>query len=258
MNIFESLWKQTELYQKLNELCERLQEHNKIQEAFIIVAANEMRYSVQPILALSEFLLSKKGNIEQCEELLPVMIRYAKRLRMLTENTIDATKIENQSLKVNKQYFKLNDIITNVIADFKMEEENNKQRKRKFAYSSNNDNIIVIPDADRLTQVVSNLLSNAIKFTGEGEISVNITSNHTEQQIIVSVSDTGRGIDPVIMPRLFTRIAAKMDLRLGLYISKGIIEAHGGKIWAENNSDGKGDTFSFTLPLGNRYRIVGD
>jgi K+-sensing histidine kinase KdpD len=78
-----------------------------------------MRYSVQPILGLSEFLLSKKGNIEQCEELLPVIIRYAKRIRMLTENTIDATKIDNQSLKVNKQYFRLNDIITNVIADSK-------------------------------------------------------------------------------------------------------------------------------------------
>jgi two-component system sensor histidine kinase VicK len=236
----------------------RLQEHNKIQEEFIIVAANELRYSVQPILGLSEFLLSKKGNIEQYKELLNVMIRYAKRLRMLTENTIDATKIENQSLKVNKQYFKLNDIITNVIADLKKEEENNKQRKIKFAYSSNNDNIIVNADADRLTQVVSNLLSNAIKFTWEGEISVNISSDQTEQQIIVSVSDTGPGIDLEIMPRLFTKIATKMNFRLGLYISKGIIEAHGGKMWAENNSDGIGATFSFTLPLGNRYRIVGD
>src|SRR6185312_11706527 len=99
MNIFESLWKQTELYQKLNELCERLQEHNKIQEEFIIVAANEMRFSVQPILGLSEFLLFKKGNIEQYKELLNHIIRHAKRIQILTENTIDATKIENQSLK---------------------------------------------------------------------------------------------------------------------------------------------------------------
>jgi two-component system, OmpR family, sensor histidine kinase VicK len=72
------------------------------------------------------------------------------------------------------------------------------------------------------------------------------------------VSDTGPGIDPEIMPRLFTKIATKMNLRPGLYISKGIIEAHGGKMWAENNSDGIGATFSFTLPLGNRYMIVGD
>lgn len=89
------------------------------------------------------------------------------------------------------------------------------------------------------------------------EISVNITSDHTKQHIIVSVSGTGKGIDPDIMPRLFTKFATKMNLRLGRYISKGIIEAHGGKM-AEINSDGIGPTFSFTLPLGNRYRIVGD
>jgi signal transduction histidine kinase len=228
----------------------RLQEHNKIQEEFIIVTANEMRFSVQPILGLSEFLLFKKGNIEQYKELLNHIIRHAKRIQILTENTIDATKIENQSLKVYKECFKLNDIIANVIADLKKEEENNKQRKIKFTYSSNNDNIIVNADAVRVTRVVSNLLSNANKFTSEGEISVSITSDKTEQQIIVRVRDTGLGIRPEIMPRLFTKIATKMNLRLGLYVSKGIVEAHGGKMWAENNSDGIGATFSFTLPTG--------
>ena len=251
VSIFESLWKQTELYQKLNELNERLQEHNKIQEEFISVAAHELRNPIQPILGLSQILLSKKGNIEQDDkELLNVIIRNAKRLHKLTENILDATKIENQSLKVNKQYCRFNDIITNVLADHKKEEENNKQRKIKLAYS-NNDNIIVNADAERLTQVVSNLLSNAIKFTSKGEISVNITRDDTEQQIVVSVTDTGQGIDPEIMPRLFTKFATKsiVGTGLGLYISKKIIEAHGGKMWAENNSDGIGATFSFTLPL---------
>ena len=251
VSIFESLWKQTELYQKLNELYEQLQEHNKIQEEFISIAAHELRNPVQPILGLSQILLSKKGNIEQHKELLNVIMRNAKRLRMLTENILDATKIESRSLKVNKQYFELNEIITNVLADLKKEEENNKQGKIKFAYSSNNDNIIVNADADRLTQVVSNLLSNAIKFTWKGEVSVNITRDDTQQQIIVSVSDTGEGIAPEIIPRLFTKFATKsiVGTGLGLYISKRIIEAHGGKMWAENNSDGIGATFSFTLPL---------
>ena len=251
VSIFESLWKQTELYQKLNELYERLQEHDKIQNEFISIAAHELRTPIQPILGLSEILLSKKGNIEQDKELLNVIIRNAKRLRKLTENILDATKIESQSLKVNKQYFRLNDIITNVLADHKKEEENNKQRKIKLTYSSNNDNIIVNADAERLTQVVSNLLSNAIKFTRKGEISINITTDDTDQQIIVSVTDTGQGIDPEIMPRLFTKFATKsiVGTGLGLYISKRIIEAHGGKMWAENNSDGIGATFSFTLPL---------
>jgi two-component system sensor histidine kinase VicK len=251
VSIFESLWKQTELYQKLNELYERLQERDKIQNEFISIAAHELRTPIQPILGLSEILLCKKGNIKQNKELLNVIIRNAKRLSKLTENILDATKIESQLLKVNKQYFRLNDLITNALADHKKEEENNKQRKIKLAYSTNNDNIIVKADAERLTQVVWNLLSNAIKFTRKGEISVNVERDDTAQQIIVSVSDTGQGIDPEIMPRLFTKFATKsiVGTGLGLYISKRIIEAHGGKMWAENNSDGIGATFSFTLPL---------
>ncbi|MGH9982861.1 MAG: sensor histidine kinase, partial [Nitrososphaeraceae archaeon] len=190
VSIFESLSKQTELYQNLNELYKRLQEHDKMQNEFIRIAAHELRAPIQPILGLSEILLSKKRNIEQDKEFLIVIVRNAKRLRKLTENILDATKIESQSLKVNKQYFRLNDIITNVLADHKKEEENNKQRKIKLTYSSNNDNIIVKADTDRLTQVVSNLLSNAIKFTRKGEVSINITTDDTDRQIVISVTDT--------------------------------------------------------------------
>jgi signal transduction histidine kinase/CheY-like chemotaxis protein len=251
VSIFESLWKQTELYQKLNELYERLQEHHNMQKEFIIIAAHELRTPIQPILGLSEILLCKKGSVEQEKELLNVIIRNAKRLRKLTENILDVTRIESQSLTVNKQHCRLNDIITNVLVDHKKEEGDSKQRKIKFAYSSNNDNIIVKADAERLTEVVSNLLSNAIKFTQKGEISVNITRDDIDKQVIVSVTDTGQGIDPEIIPRLFTKFATKsiVGTGLGLYISKRIIEAHGGKMWAENNPDGNGATFSFTIPL---------
>ena len=153
---------------------------------------------------------SRKGIIEGDRELLNVIIRNANRLRKLTENILDATKIESQSLKVNKQYFRLNDIIKNVLADHKKEEENNKQSKIKLAYSSNNDNIIVKADAERLTQVVSNLLGNAIKFTWEGEISVNLSRDYTDQLVVVSVTDTGQGIDPEIIPRLFRKFATNL------------------------------------------------
>lgn len=222
-----------------------------MQKEFITIAAHELRTPIQPILGLSEILLCKKGSVEEEKELLNVIIRNAKRLRKLTENILDVTKIESQSLTVNKQHYRLNDIITNVLADHKKEEGDDKQRKIKLANFSNNDNIIVNADEERLTQVVSNLLTNAFKFTQKGEISVNITTDDTDQQVVVSVTDTGQGIDPEIMPRLFTKFATKsiVGTGLGLYISKRIIEAHGGKMWAENNSDGIGATFSFTLPL---------
>ena len=244
VSIFESLWNQTELY-------EQLKIHSKMQKEFITIAAHELRTPIQPILGLSEILLCKKGSVEQEKELLNVIIRNAKRLRKLTENILDVTKIESQSLTVNKQHCRLNDIITNVLANHRKEEGDNKQRKIKLANFRNNDNIIVNADAERLTQVVSNLLTNAFKFTQKGEISVNISTDDTDQQVVVSVTDTGQGIDPEIMPRLFTKFATKsiVGTGLGLYISKRIIEAHGGKMWAENNSDGIGATFSFTLPL---------
>ena len=121
-----------------------------------------------------------------------------------------------------------------------------------YEYSRVN-NIIVNADKNRLNQVISNLISNSIKFTqGEwGTISITTKREENSKAITISVKDTGKGIDPEIMPRLFTKFATKSDTGtgLGLFISKSIVEAHGGRIWAENNKDGKGATFYFTLPV---------
>jgi signal transduction histidine kinase len=107
--------------------------------------------------------------------------------------------------------------------------------------------------------VILNLLNNAIKFTKEGRIVISAAAvqekNGHNDVVIVSVSDTGQGIDYEILPRLFTKFATKSETGgtgLGLFISKSIIEAHGGKIWAENNAGGKGATFSFSLPSVNK------
>jgi two-component system, OmpR family, sensor histidine kinase VicK len=242
ISIFESLWKQTELY-------EQLKVNDKMQKEFINVAAHELRTPIQPILGLSEILLYKQGNIEQYHELLDTINRNAKRLQRLTEDILDVTKIESQSLKLNKQTFNLRNVIMSVLADHK-KEDNNRGQIRLLCL--NNEDIIVNADKERVTQVISNLLSNAIKFTNEGEeISVDVKRDNTAKQIDISVKDTGQGIDPEIYPRLFTKFATKsiVGTGLGLFISKKIIEAHGGKIWAENNPEGKGATFSFSLPI---------
>ena len=121
-----------------------------------------------------------------------------------------------------------------------------------------NDNLVIEADKHRIIQVISNLLNNSFKFTHEGIILVTTRKDNTNSgnQLIVSVKDTGTGIDPEILPRLFTKFATKSNrgegtgLGLyGLYISKNIIEAHGGRLWAENNKDSKGATFSFSLPV---------
>jgi signal transduction histidine kinase len=121
---------------------------------------------------------------------------------------------------------------------------------------------IVEADKDRITQVISNILNNAIKFASnqkEGTVSVTLEKNHSNRgEVIVNIRDTGEGIHQEILPRLFTKFATKSfsGTGLGLYISKSIIEAHDGRMWAQNNSDGQGGgaTFTFTLPLTNNKK----
>ena len=249
--IFENLWVQSDLY-------EQLKTNDKMQKEFINVAAHELRTPVQPILGLSEVLLSKKGDIEQYRELLDAIMRNAKRLQRLTEDILDVTKIESQqSLHLKKQRINLNEVMLGVIAEYASQIK--KVNNVNLSFISKND-IFVEADRLRLSQVFHNILSNAIKFTAEGNITIAIQrneesgrdhNNNNNDQVIVSIKDTGTGIDPEVYPRLFTKFATKSitGTGLGLFISKSIIEAHGGRIWAENNADGNGSTFYFSLPL---------
>ena len=285
VSIFETLWMQTELYEQLvesnNELAkayeqleaanEQLKVHDKMQKDFINVASHELRTPIQPILGLSEVLHAKIKDTKQ-RQLLDIITKNAKRLQRLTENILDVTKMESHSLKLNKERCNLNDVITNTIDDMIL--------NREFKNKRNNDNIddikllyepkdmFVEADRTRLMQVIYNLLSNAIKFTKEGRIIITIEKNDNKEEVVVSIKDTGEGIDSEILPQLFSKFASKsyQGTGLGLFIAKSIVEAHGGKIWAENNNDNdnnsiadskeKGSTFYFTLPLINQQLNV--
>jgi signal transduction histidine kinase len=235
---------------------DKLKEADKAQREFINVAAHELRTPIQPVLSLSDILHSKIKDSKQ-RELLDVVIRNAKRLQRLSEDILDVTRIESQSLILNKEQFNLNDVISNAIQDHKNEIEKTNGNL-KLLYKSNDyedDNIFVEADRTRLSQVISNLIRNAIKFTKEGIILITArkdsNNGNSNNQVIISVKDTGSGIDPEILPRLFSKFATKSfeGTGLGLFISKSIIEDHGGRIWAENNADGKGATFSFSIPI---------
>ncbi|HXP51760.1 MAG TPA: HAMP domain-containing sensor histidine kinase [Bacteroidia bacterium] len=139
-----------------------------------------------------------------------------------------------------------------------LQPEGNKVKLEFRNIVSHSDDIFVVGDRNRIMQVISNLLENALKFTSEGVVSVDVARKKKQEEqdheeAIVTVEDTGPGIHPEIFPRLFTKFSSKSfsGTGLGLYISKNIIEAHGGKVWAQNNNDqGKyGATFSFSLPL---------
>jgi signal transduction histidine kinase len=199
------------------------------------------------VLGLSDVLRSKMKDSKQ-RELLEVITRNAKRLQRLSEDILDVTRIESQSLVLNKEQFNLNETISNAIQDHKNEIEK-INGNLKLLYKTNDKNIFVKADRLRLSQVISNLVRNAIKFTKEGDILIAVRKD--DSQVIVSVKDTGSGIDPEILPRLFSKFASKSfeGTGLGLFICKSIVEAHDGKIWAENNADGKGATFSFSIPI---------
>jgi two-component system, OmpR family, sensor histidine kinase VicK len=174
--------------------------------------------------------------------------KNAERLQRLTNDILDVARIESQSLKLNKESVNIHDKIQNVIRD--IENQIPSSSTPRILFVCPKEPIYVQADKVRLYGVLANLLNNAVKFTREGTIvaTVNVKGN---DEVIISVKDSGTGIHPEILPRLFTKFATMSDTGtgLGLFISKGVVEAHGGKIWAENNSDGKGTTFCFTLLL---------
>ena len=250
--IFENLWKQIQLYEDIKKSHEQLTILDKMQREFINVAAHELRTPIQPILSITQILRSRINDSQQ-QELLDVVIRNAKRLNRLSDEILDVTKLESQTLELKKEQFNLNDIILNAMDDIVLSKEFSS-KNLQLSYEPRD--ILLQADKSRIAEVISNLLSNAIKFTPAGTITISVekdktNKNNNKNWVIVSVKDTGQGIDVSILPRLFTKFASKSyrGTGLGLFISKGIVEAHLGKIWGKNNVDEIGSTFSFSLPM---------
>src|SRR5918994_747032 len=247
VSIFHGLWKQA-------ELVDQLEAHDRMQREFINIASHEMKTPTQAILGTSGLL---NYYPERKEELIEIIQRNAKRLQTLIDNILDVTRIESQTLILNKEPFNIHELISSVIEGYK---DRIKGTNVQLVLKNNNNNnpIFVEADRDRIIQVLSNLLSNAIKFTDQGEISINLSErqdneNHERKEVIVSVADTGSGINSEIFSRLFSKFASKsfQGTGLGLFICKSIIQAHGGRIWAEDSSmseDKIGATISFSLP----------
>jgi signal transduction histidine kinase len=240
--MFESLWKETQLY-------EELKSNEKMQKEFINIAAHELRTPTQAILGYAELIQGQDTTNVNKDEALSKIVKNAERLQRLTEDVLDVTRIESQTLKLDKRKFNLSDITASVLDDYRNRIQNGENVKLVLLNADKP--AFVVADKGRISQVLSNLVGNALKFTKSGTVSVSIeiSNNDGKKEFIVSVKDTGTGIDSDIMPRLFTKFASKSPTGtgLGLFISKSIVEAHGGRIWAENNPDGKGSTFRFSL-----------
>ena len=248
--IFESFWRQAELFEKMKEV-------EILEKDFINFAAHELRNPVQPIIGFSELLYSKIENQEH-RRLLDEVILNARRLERLARVMLDVTRIENNSLILTKETVDTAKVVKDIVDSYNQ----NLREKNAVNKSKNLEELMIIQngvkdlevtlDKVRITQVICNILDNALSFSHEGKIKVVLKKEKRNRQnfLLVRVKDTGPGIDPEILSKLFTKFASKSDMGtgLGLFISKGIVEAHGGKIWAENNPN-RGATFSFTLPI---------
>lgn len=246
---FEAL---SELNIKLRAVNDELRMRNDIQAEFINVAAHELRTPTQSIIGYCEMLeMYPDGSKDYLEGL----ARNADRLYRLISDLLDVTRLEIGMLKLIKSEFNLTSIASEVINDMKkktyLSTKDNLEVKVKPNIKSNfpSSPIMVHADRERIAQVIINLLNNAIKFTNSGIITVSIKPA-VRNLVTVSVKDTGRGIDSEIQSKLFQKFSAMSDkgIGLGLFISKNIIEAHGGSITGKNNIHARGATFSFTLP----------
>src|SRR5687768_3184326 len=268
--IFDNLWKITELAENLRIANTKLESNEKAMKEFINIAAHELRTPLQPILGLSEMLHSARNNPQQHRKLVEIMIRNAHKLENLAEDILDITRIESGHLQLSMEKIDLHELVENVVSDFQEVIKNEFDKKEKASKAiiclkveypddrvdPNQEHPVVLADANRIVQVITNLLSNAVKFSTQGDAAlITVTRGMRvidgKSMAIVSISDQGQGINPEIVPRLFQKFisGSEKGTGLGLYISKSIVNAHGGEIWAESNKSGIGATFVFTLPL---------
>lgn len=252
--IFDTIWRQADLYESLREAnknllysYQKLEEHDAMEQEFINLAAHELRTPSQSIIGYSEMLKDLPERNKQYEE---AISRNAERLYSLVTNMLSIARIESQTMKLNKTDFDLNVKIENVIKDISQQVDIRKSNRVRIEFKPDG-KINIVADKEKIFQVFANLLNNALKFTTQGTIQITTKAKDEIKQAVVTIKDSGPGIDPEIIPHLFTKFKTKSEkgLGLGLYISKSIVEAHHGKIEAYNNPNSKGATFVVTLPL---------
>jgi len=250
----------------LNEVNKELNAKYNKQKEFISIAAHELRSPIVPILGTLELIEAGKKEIILKKEYFERLVRNTNRLERLASEILDVTRIDDKSLKLKKEHFSLNEIVIDAIEDHRRQLEKSNGRTKLLCEFKNEleervaggadtpaEEIFITADKNRINQVIHNLLSNAIKFATEGMVSISVIKKKDKyhiDEIILSVKDTGTGIHPEILPKLFSMfvMGSEIGTGLGLFISKNIVEAHGGKIWGENNTDGKGASFVFSLP----------
>ncbi len=252
----ESLIESNSLLASANK---QLEIHDNMQKEFINVAAHELRTPIMPILGEAELIendISDHEFASVSKEQISSIIRNAKRLDRLAADILDVTNIEGKSLKLNKSTFDIDEILSELVTEYSRHIENDQSKNKRLKISYEPIHARIFADRYRITQVISNIINNAIKFTDQGSIAIEGTMSSNE--LTIKIIDTGKGIDKEIVNRLFDKFVSRSEqgTGLGLFISKNIMESHGGTIIGYNNENGIGATFVFTLPIDNTAKTV--
>lgn len=237
--------------QKLEKTNEELKQLDNMKTQFLAVASHELKSPIQPILLYAE--MAKYGDVDK-EEAINVIIKQAHRLKQLSMDILDVSRIDSNNLKLNKQKAKVGDLLREIASPYMKNLGSDVSLEIDI-----DENTEVLVDTLRFSQVINNIIQNALKFTQNGKIAIRKRTlkddNGLPVAIEVAISDEGPGIPEDMLPRLFGKFVTqdvgglnKNGTGLGLYICKGIVEAHGGKIWAQNNQD-RGATFLVRFPL---------
>jgi signal transduction histidine kinase len=258
VTIFESFWRETELYEKA-------QEADRLKDEFVNISAHELRNPITPIMASADFAIEQlkkikegkfdEGTISSLTENLNMILRNASKIHRLSEDLLQVSKLESGTFTLHVEEVQLKQILEQAIEDAKKKAASqNKDVNIILDYILKNkspqSDFILYCDGSKIAQVLYNVLDNAIKFTEKGDIVLSV-SMYNENNIVIKVEDSGPGIDPSIKDKLFEKFTSKSQngTGLGLFLSRKIVEAHGGSIWAADNPRGNGATFAFTMPI---------
>ncbi|TFF96552.1 MAG: PAS domain S-box protein [Promethearchaeota archaeon] len=231
-----------------------LQKLDELKNDFITISAHELKTPLVPVLGYLELILAQNNNLsDETIEHLEKVQNNAERLKVYIEQLIDVMKIDADKISLRREQCNAVDLLQKVISNLKVELE----RQNSEIFLDSEDKAILKVDPFRIGQIFSNLILNAIRFTQNGKIFISIQAN--SDHILFQIRDTGLGIAKKDLAHVFEKFMsihknpnrfskAERGSGLGLYIAKGLVEAHNGKIWIESEGLNKGTTVSFTLP----------
>lgn len=250
---------------RLKQANQRLRELDQMKDELVSVASHELRTPMTAIKGYLWMALNKQGDQlnDKLKEYLARSYQSTERLIEMVNDMLSVSRLEGKRISLDIKKIGLNDLIDSVLFDLTPKAQ---EKGLELTYERPKLDPVAMADETRLREILINLMGNAVKYTDRGKVWITIDTDVPHQEGIekamlqVNIHDTGKGIAKDDMPKLFTKFgkltqgsfvksAEEGGTGLGLYIAKGMIELHGGKVWAESE-EGKGSTFSFTVPKG--------